>query len=65
MEFVGTTNESLSMVERMKLCNMVVEVRGKNGIVPTDATTYKYLEWRKPSCCDCFTDCSGNSKWLN
>ncbi|KAM0023096.1 putative 3-isopropylmalate dehydratase [Helianthus debilis subsp. tardiflorus] len=32
------------MVERMTLCNMVVEVRGKNGIVPADATTYKYLE---------------------
>ncbi|MFS8023244.1 putative 3-isopropylmalate dehydratase [Helianthus anomalus] len=45
MEFVGsTTNEGLSMVERMKLCNMVVEVTGKNGIVPGDATTYKYLE---------------------
>ncbi|MFS8014991.1 putative 3-isopropylmalate dehydratase [Helianthus anomalus] len=46
MEFVGTTNESLSMVEIMKVCNMVVEVRGKNGIVPADATTYKYIETR-------------------
>ncbi|KAL3812416.1 hypothetical protein ACJIZ3_013684 [Penstemon smallii] len=44
MEFVGSTVESLSMEERMTLCNMVVEAGGKNGIVPADATTYKYLE---------------------
>lgn len=28
----------------MTLCNMVVEAGGKNGIVPADATTFKYLE---------------------
>uniref|UniRef100_A0A803Q4G1 Aconitase/3-isopropylmalate dehydratase large subunit alpha/beta/alpha domain-containing protein n=1 Tax=Cannabis sativa TaxID=3483 RepID=A0A803Q4G1_CANSA len=44
MEFVGSTVESLSMEERMTLCNMVVEAGGKNGIVPADSTTYKYLE---------------------
>ncbi|CAJ1968082.1 unnamed protein product [Sphenostylis stenocarpa] len=44
MEFVGTTVESLSMEERMTLCNMVVEAGGKNGIVPADSTTFKYLE---------------------
>ncbi|KAI3798096.1 hypothetical protein L1987_33365 [Smallanthus sonchifolius] len=44
MEFVGTTVESLSMEERMTLCNMVVEAGGKNGIVPADATTFAYLE---------------------
>ncbi|GMN53307.1 hypothetical protein TIFTF001_022448 [Ficus carica] len=57
MEFVGTTVESLSnrtsialiifpgqMEERMTLCNMVVEAGGKNGVVPADSTTYKYLE---------------------
>ena len=32
------------MEERMTLCNMVVEAGGKNGIVPADNTTYKYLE---------------------
>lgn len=32
------------MEERMTLCNMVVEAGGKNGIVPADSTTYKYLE---------------------
>ncbi|XP_048430518.1 3-isopropylmalate dehydratase large subunit, chloroplastic-like [Pyrus x bretschneideri] len=44
MEFVGSTVESLSMEERMTLCNMVVEAGGKNGIVPADSTTFNYLE---------------------
>ncbi|XP_045808195.1 3-isopropylmalate dehydratase large subunit, chloroplastic-like isoform X3 [Trifolium pratense] len=44
MEFVGTTIESLSMEERMTLCNMVVEAGGKNGIVAADRITFKYLE---------------------
>ncbi|XP_028769557.1 3-isopropylmalate dehydratase large subunit, chloroplastic-like [Neltuma alba] len=44
MEFVGTTIESLSVEERMTICNMVIEAGGKNGVVPADETTYKYLE---------------------
>jgi homoaconitase/3-isopropylmalate dehydratase large subunit len=32
------------MEERMTLCNMVIEAGGKNGVVPADATTFKYLE---------------------
>ncbi|XP_072148390.1 3-isopropylmalate dehydratase large subunit, chloroplastic isoform X2 [Setaria viridis] len=44
MEFVGSTIESLNMEERMTLCNMVVEAGGKNGVVPADETTFKYLE---------------------
>ncbi|EHA8587545.1 putative 3-isopropylmalate dehydratase large subunit, chloroplastic [Cocos nucifera] len=44
MEFVGSTVESLNMEERMTLCNMVVEAGGKNGVVPVDKTTLKYLE---------------------
>lgn len=44
MEFVGSAVESLTMEERMTLCNMVVEAGGKNGVVPADSTTYKYLE---------------------
>ncbi|KAG5613829.1 hypothetical protein H5410_013653 [Solanum commersonii] len=46
MEFVGTTVESLTMEERMTLCNMVVEAGGKNGVIPADKTTYDYLEGR-------------------
>ncbi|KAJ6721680.1 HOMOACONITASE MITOCHONDRIAL-RELATED [Salix viminalis] len=34
----------LTMEERMTLCNMVVEAGGKNGVVPADSTTFKYLE---------------------
>ncbi|KAL5726792.1 aconitate hydratase [Ranunculus cassubicifolius] len=44
MEFVGSTVESLSIEERMTLCNMVIEAGGKNGVVPADRTTFKYLE---------------------
>lgn len=46
MEFVGSTVESLTMEERMTLCNMVVEAGGKNGVIPADKTTYDYLEGR-------------------
>ena len=28
----------------MTLCSMVIEAGGKNGVVPPDSTTYKYLE---------------------
>ncbi|KAJ0093626.1 hypothetical protein Patl1_25711 [Pistacia atlantica] len=44
MEFTGTTVESLSMEERMTLCNMVIEAGAKNGVVPADTTTFNYLE---------------------
>jgi len=44
MEFVGTAVDAMTMEDRMTLCNMVVEAGGKNGVVPADATTFKYLE---------------------
>ncbi|WOL02426.1 3-isopropylmalate dehydratase large subunit, chloroplastic [Canna indica] len=44
MEFVGSVVQGLTMEERMTLCNMVVEAGGKNGVVPADETTFKYLE---------------------
>ncbi|KAG6527304.1 hypothetical protein ZIOFF_009402 [Zingiber officinale] len=44
MEFVGSTVQGLNMEERMTLCNMVVEAGGKNGVVPADEVTFKYLE---------------------
>lgn len=31
----------------MTLCNMVIEAGGKNGVVPADSTTHKYLEVRR------------------
>ncbi|KAH8972275.1 hypothetical protein BDL97_02G186600 [Sphagnum fallax] len=44
MEFVGTEVDAITMEDRMTLCNMVVEAGGKNGVVPADSTTFKYLE---------------------
>ncbi|XP_027775305.1 3-isopropylmalate dehydratase large subunit, chloroplastic isoform X4 [Solanum pennellii] len=44
MEFVGTAVESLTMEERITLCNMVIEAGGKNGVIPADKTTYDYLK---------------------
>lgn len=34
----------MKMEERMTLCNMVIEAGGKNGVVPPDEITFKYLE---------------------
>ncbi|KAG5588290.1 hypothetical protein H5410_048724 [Solanum commersonii] len=48
MEFVGTAVESLTMEERMTLCNMVIEAGGKNGVIPADKTTYDYLKPHSP-----------------
>src|SRR5881296_1983141 len=39
MEFAGDGVMSLSIEERMTLCNMVIEAGGKNGMIPVDAAT--------------------------
>lgn len=44
MKFTLKFTFALKMEERMTLCNMVVEAGGKNGVVPPDHTTFKYLE---------------------
>ncbi|CAK9189454.1 unnamed protein product [Sphagnum troendelagicum] len=44
MEFVGSAVDKMTMEDRMTLCNMVVEAGAKNGVVPADSTTFKYLE---------------------
>jgi 3-isopropylmalate/(R)-2-methylmalate dehydratase large subunit len=46
MEFGGDGIVSLSMEERMTLCNMVIEAGGKNGIVAADAKTEAYMRER-------------------
>lgn len=43
MEFTGSTIAELPMSERFTLTNMVIEAGGKNGIVPFDAVTERYL----------------------
>lgn len=46
LEFYGETIRNLSMAGRMTLCNMAIEMGGKAGIVPPDATTEEYLRGR-------------------
>jgi 3-isopropylmalate/(R)-2-methylmalate dehydratase large subunit len=43
MEFAGDGVMSLSIEERMTLCNMVIEAGGKNGVIPTDAVTDAFV----------------------
>ena len=46
MEFCGEGVSSLSMDDRLCICNMAIEAGAKNGIFPVDEITEKYLEGR-------------------
>jgi len=46
IEFCGPTIEGMSVDGRLTLCNMVIEVGAKAGIVPTDEKTLEYLKGR-------------------
>ena len=46
MEFTGEGIKSLSMDDRLCICNMAVEAGAKNGIFPVDEITINYLEGR-------------------
>jgi len=46
IEYRGTTIATLSMEERMTLCNMAVEAGGRTGIIAPDETTFAYLKGR-------------------
>ncbi|MBQ7624126.1 MAG: 3-isopropylmalate dehydratase large subunit [Clostridia bacterium] len=46
MEFCGEGVSSLSMDDRLCICNMAIEAGAKNGIFPVDKTTLKYLKGR-------------------
>ncbi len=46
MEFSGPGVASLSMDDRLCICNMAVEAGAKNGIFPVDDITRKYLDGR-------------------
>lgn len=52
------------MEDRMTLCNMVVEAGGKNGVVPADATTAKYLEGKTTKPYQVFTS-DGNARYID
>jgi 3-isopropylmalate/(R)-2-methylmalate dehydratase large subunit len=46
MEFSGDGVASLSMDDRLCICNMAIEAGAKNGIFPVDETTMEYLRGR-------------------
>jgi len=46
LEFDGDGVFALNIEERMTLCNMAIEAGGKNGIIPADAVTTKYVDER-------------------
>lgn len=46
VEYYGDAITSLSIPQRMTLCNMAIEMGAKAGIVPPDETTEKYLKGR-------------------
>ena len=46
MEFTGEGVKSLSMDDRLCICNMAIEAGAKNGIFPVDEITEAYLKGR-------------------
>ena len=46
MEFVGDGVATLSMDDRLCICNMVIEAGAKNGIFPVDDVTREYMKDR-------------------
>lgn len=53
LEFIGPGVQSLTMEDRLCICNMAIEAGAKNGIFPVDETCEAYLkgrsrrEWKK------------------
>ena len=46
MEFTGEGVKTLSMDDRLCICNMAIEAGAKNGIFPVDEVTKAYMEGR-------------------
>ncbi len=46
MEFCGSCVDTMTIEERMTICNMAIEAGGKNGIVAPDAVTRAYVTAR-------------------
>lgn len=46
MEFTGSGVSSLSMDDRLCICNMAIEAGAKNGIFPVDGVTREYMAGR-------------------
>jgi 3-isopropylmalate/(R)-2-methylmalate dehydratase large subunit len=47
IEYTGSCIASLSMAERMTICNMSIEAGARAGLIAPDETTYAYLEGRE------------------
>jgi 3-isopropylmalate/(R)-2-methylmalate dehydratase large subunit len=47
MEYTGEAIRSLSMEERMTVCNMSIEGGARAGLITPDETTFKYLKGRR------------------
>lgn len=46
IEYCGTAIDSMSMEERMTICNMSIECGARAGVIAPDETTIKYLKGR-------------------
>ncbi|MEN8120300.1 MAG: 3-isopropylmalate dehydratase large subunit, partial [Bacteroidota bacterium] len=47
IEYAGDTIRSLSMEERMTICNMSIEMGARGGLIAPDSTTFEYVKGRK------------------
>lgn len=47
VEYAGTTFETMSMEERMTVCNMSIEMGARGGMIAPDQTTFDYIKGRK------------------
>lgn len=47
IEYTGEAIRSLSMEERMTVCNMTIEAGAKAGLIAPDETTFSYLRGRR------------------
>lgn len=47
VEYAGDTIQSLSMEERMTVCNLSIEMGARGGMIAPDETTFEYIKGRE------------------
>ncbi|HXC26279.1 MAG TPA: 3-isopropylmalate dehydratase large subunit [Gemmatimonadaceae bacterium] len=47
IEYIGSAIQSLSMEQRMTICNMSIEAGARAGMIAPDETTFAYLQGRR------------------
>ncbi|MBT8233976.1 MAG: 3-isopropylmalate dehydratase large subunit, partial [Bacteroidia bacterium] len=47
VEYAGSTIKSLSMEERMTICNMSIEMGARGGLIAPDETTFNYIKGKE------------------